>query len=137
MTTGSYILIIYIGKNLNSVAMGRLSNLTFKKGFYLYIGSAMGAARSSTSLERRVYHHIQVYSNRKTKFTPHWHIDHLLLLKEVSLNKVLIIPSDEKEECKISQWIAENSNGLIKGFGSSDCMCESHLYYFSEDNSFV
>jgi Uri superfamily endonuclease len=48
-----------------------------------------------------------------------------------------LIPSKDKEECKISQLIADYSDQSIQGFGSSDCNCKSHLHFFSEGNSFI
>ena len=57
----------------------------------------------------------------------HWHIDYLL--KNAEITDVIYNESDEKIECELSQGLTRKADG-VKGFGCSDCNCESHLYYF-------
>ncbi|MCP4760768.1 MAG: GIY-YIG nuclease family protein [archaeon] len=134
MTKGAYILFIEIPNKNIDVQIGKLGIISFKKGFYCYIGSAMGKNRSSTSLEKRVLRHIKTASklsdNDPNKPKKHWHIDYLLSSDKTSINKVTLIPSSVKEECSLAEQISKTSDGLIKNFGCSDCNCESHLLYF-------
>lgn len=111
---GSYILIIYISKN-SIIKIASLGKIKFDKGYYTYIGSAMN------NLDKRIQRHL-----RKEKRL-HWHIDYLLANKNVKIIKVYYIISKNREECKIAYLVSKHGES-IKGFGCSDCKCESHLY---------
>jgi Uri superfamily endonuclease len=123
---GTYLLIIFL-PIASKIKIGALGDKFFKQGFYLYVGSAMGNIGSSTILNR-VKRHLST-SNSKKK---HWHIDYLLESKNAIITKLILIPSLEKLECIIAQELMESSNGTIKHFGSSDCKCKSHLFYFEK-----
>jgi Uri superfamily endonuclease len=123
---GSYIIIVYLPIN-SAIRVGALGTLDFVKGYYLYIGSAMGN-KGSTTLENRIKRHI---SNPKNK-TIFWHIDYLLANKKCVITCVYLIPTLSRLECLISGELSKISDNLVRGFGSSDCKCLSHLYYFKE-----
>ena len=110
---GCYCLIIEVNEN-QCLKIGKKLKIDFKKGYYVYVGSAMN------NLESRVKRHLS-----KTKKL-HWHVDYLLKNNEIT---EVIYNLDKKVECDISQKLAKN-NTFIKDFGCSDCDCESHLYYF-------
>ena len=79
MTTGSYLVLSEIKKKQLKIKIGKLGALNFKKGYYIYVGSAMG--RSSTSLKNRLLRHLKsnFYSkNTNNKPKTHWHIDYFL-----------------------------------------------------------
>ena len=57
----------------------------------------------------------------------HWHIDYLLSEKSVSVEAVYVRLSDEKIECEIAGKVSHYGLG-VKGFGCSDCRCNSHLF---------
>ena len=112
---GCYCLIIELEKDSN-IKIGKLGRIPFNKGHYVYVGSAMN------SLENRIRRHL----SEEKKL--HWHIDYFLKdpksrIVDVTFNV------DVKVECEISGYLSKRSFG-IKGFGCSDCNCESHLYYF-------
>ena len=113
---GCYCLIIYV-KRKSQIKVGKkLGPIEFKKGIYVYIGSAMN------SLEARLNRHLS--DNKKL----HWHVDYLL--KDDNCKIIDIVYNiDKKVECDISQYLKTHAVG-IKNFGCSDCSCESHLYYF-------
>lgn len=111
---GCYCLIIRLDEDCE-IKIGKLGKINFKKGHYVYVGSAMN------SLESRINRHL----NEEKKL--HWHIDYLL--KESEISDVIYNVSTKKVECELSQYLS-NKTTSIKGFGCSDCMCESHLYYF-------
>ncbi|WP_407454856.1 GIY-YIG nuclease family protein [Methanobrevibacter sp.] len=112
---GCYCLIININDEKTIKIGKKLGKTTFKKGYYVYVGSAMN------SLSARINRHL---SNEKKL---HWHVDYLL--KNANITDVIYNESNLKIECELSQYLAAKTNG-IKDFGSSDCECESHLYYF-------
>ena len=126
---GTYILVIVVNDKIN-IPIGKLGNIFFRKGIYCYIGSAMGKIGSST-LENRLKRHLRC-PQQKNK---HWHIDYLLENKEVSLLKLFLIPHKQKLECMLAQELLHMSDGFIERFGSSDCLCQSHLTYFKDLDS--
>jgi len=127
---GSYILVIYLKKQ-STIKIGSLGKISFNKGYYLYVGSAMGPNGSST-LINRVRRHILDAKDKKL----HWHIDYLLSSSNSFIKKLYLIPSLQSYECIIAQEILLCSENYIKDFGSSDCQCKSHLLYFKKFNEF-
>ncbi|MBY9014899.1 MAG: GIY-YIG nuclease family protein [Candidatus Lokiarchaeota archaeon] len=123
---GSYILFIFL-PNETRIRIGSLGLLTFPKGYYLYVGSAMGS-NSSTSLENRVKRHISESHDKKL----FWHIDYFLASDKSILNKLYLIPSLIRLECVLAGEILLVCDNYIKSFGSSDCFCSSHLMYFKD-----
>ena len=112
---GCYCLIIYVRK-YSKIKIGKLGYLEFRRGIYVYIGSAMN------SLESRLNRHLR--NDKKL----HWHVDYLLKHENTKILKI-IYNTDKKVECDISQYISGKTTS-IRDFGCSDCECESHLYYF-------
>jgi endonuclease-3 len=127
---GSYILVIYILEEVY-INIGSLGKLKFNRGFYFYIGSAMGNYGSST-LVNRVKRHLQPTTDKKT----HWHIDYLLKQRKGIITQLYLIPSQQRLECIISKDLKNITEGYIKAFGSSDCNCQSHLFYVKEFKGF-
>lgn len=115
--SGLYLLLIKLSqKNKITVRSGKVFNML--PGFYIYIGSA------KKNLSQRLKRHASKY---KKLF---WHIDFLLEKSEL-LSEFII--KDEKNECRLAERISNMDGALpVKGFGCSDCKCESHLYYFRE-----
>jgi sugar fermentation stimulation protein A len=98
----------------------RKSKDIFPKGFYCYVGSGMN------SLGTRILRHVSKYKKK------HWHIDYLLDYADIIGIKT--IPTIKRIECNISNLVDKISDGRpAKGFGSSDCKCQTHLYYFKEN----
>lgn len=118
VSKGTYCLCIRV-KDTIVVRIGALGELTFEKGYYVYVGSALN------SLEPRIIRHLKV--SRKEHQVIHWHIDYLLKEKEVEIEKVYFIANGQKQECKLAEKVLEYGDP-IKKFGCSDCMCISHLY---------
>ena len=110
---GCYCLIIKVEENKN-LKIGKKLKVEFKKGYYVYIGSAMNG------LESRVKRHLS-----KSKKL-HWHIDYLLKYSQII---EVIYNIDQKVECELSKELSKR-NEYIQDFGCSDCECDSHLYYF-------
>ena len=111
----TYILSIKVNKDIK-IPIGKLGNISFSKGFYLYIGSA------KNRLKARLQRHL---SQDKKLF---WHIDYLLTSTAACIKETWI--DSNKKECSIVRLIYENLKGkIIKGFGSSDCRCPGHLVF--------
>jgi Uri superfamily endonuclease len=121
---GSYLLEIYLESDIE-IIVGALGNINFNKGFYFYVGSAMGEYGSST-LTNRVKRHFLNKNEKKI----HWHIDYLLVDIDSLITKTYLIPSKYPLECIIAKEFSALCDDSIKNFGSSDCNCTSHLFYF-------
>ena len=118
VTKGAYCLCIRVKEDI-SVEVGALGNITFPKGEYVYVGSALN------SLEPRIERHI-LTSTGDHKVT-HWHIDYLLRAPAATIQEIYVVETDRKLECSIAEKVAEKGRP-VKGFGCSDCRCVSHLY---------
>ena len=113
---GSYILLIELPEP-REITVGKLGLLSFPQGFYAYIGSALNGFKP------RIGYHLQ----RKRK--PHWHIDYLL--EEGLISEILLCQTEERTECILAHTLSKGFHA-ISGFGSSDCKCNSHLYFGDE-----
>lgn len=113
MIRGTYALLVHVPYSL-ALRIGELGEIDFKPGYYAYIGSALGG------LEKRVERHMR--EEKKVR----WHIDHLLI--HARAVDVVVAPNTERKECAVAKEIGK-SLPSVKGFGSSDCDCESHLFY--------
>jgi len=126
---GIYTLIILVNTK-SRLKVGKLSYFNFKKGYYAYTGSALGAG--ATSLKRRVARHL------KKEKSKNWHIDFLLANKNAKVTAIIAAESNVNKECQINNLIKniEGTSIPIVGFGASDCKqnCKSHLIYFGEEN---
>ena len=121
---GCYCLIIHMKKS-EKLSIGNLHHdYHFKKGWYVYIGSAMN------SLVPRINRHL---SDDKRM---HWHIDYLLKNENSEIRDVLFNISDERIECNLASQIAGDGEEIPK-FGCSDCNCNSHLIYFKRKRDAV
>ena len=113
---GTYILIAYNAKK-RVRQVGALGYVTFKKGWYAYVGSAMGKNGFNT----RVGRHIKPHKKMR------WHIDYL----QLPVRHVWISDFGKAVECQWAKLLLKLSDDRIHGFGCSDCCCASHLLYFS------
>ena len=113
MDPGTYALLIYVPYDL-SLKIGQLGQVNFRRGYYTYIGSAMGG------ISARVRRHMR--GEKKV----HWHIDHLLL--HARAIDFVAARGRGRKECKVAAELQKRLPS-VKGFGSSDCDCGSHLFY--------
>jgi len=84
--------------------------------------------KGSTTLLNRVKRHLDSSCNKKM----HWYIDYLLDCEYSDLFKIFLIPSTERLECLFSSELKDTCDKYFNNFGSSDCSCDSHLYYYSQ-----
>lgn len=115
---GSYLLILNL-KRIRKINVGKLGEVHFRKGFYIYVGSAMA------NLSKRMQRH------RRLRKKHHWHIDELRAVAE--FHSVLAIRSSNRLECEIAKAMSEIAQWSVSGFGSTDCSCETHLFGMSCD----
>ncbi len=98
------------------IAVGHLGVIDFPAGYYIYTGSAVRGLKAR--LER----------HRKRRKKPHWHIDYLRRPSQIVEVAVYAGPSECALNAKVSA--IKGARVVAGGFGSSDCRCETHLYYF-------
>jgi sugar fermentation stimulation protein A len=110
---GSYLLILTLEKD-RVLTVGSLGRMSFRKGFYVYVGSA------KTNLQKRIERH-----RRKNK-AHHWHIDYLAGCAE-SVAAVPVRTNDDLEH-DLAAALENISGGSVPGFGCSDCRCGTHLF---------
>jgi Uri superfamily endonuclease len=121
---GVYMLILGLSVRKN-ILTGKLGLFSFPKGFYIYIGSASGLG----GIRGRLKHHFNI------SVKPHWHIDYLR--KEADLVNVFYINSPKELEHALAAKLQTIFNIPILKFGSSDCKCNSHLFFSTENPSLV
>lgn len=115
---GSYLLILEIRRN-QKISVRTMGSVFFKKGFYIYVGSAMG------HLNKRIERH------RRLRKKHHWHIDALRAMSQ--FRSALPIRSSTRLECEIAEALSRISEWSVTGFGCSDCSCQSHLFGMAND----
>lgn len=118
---GSYILILHMECD-NTIEIGRLGKFNFPKGYYAYVGSALGPG----GLTSRLRHHLN------SVYHAHWHIDYLR--REAVPEEIWVCEQKKRRE---HQWASllntmKGAAALASGFGSSDCHCKTHLFHFQE-----
>jgi sugar fermentation stimulation protein A len=114
--TGAYVFLFSLPEAGQSV-IGRLGTFSLPKGRYAYVGSALNG------LEPRVGRHLRRGGKK------HWHIDHLTE-RAVGMSAYLVL-SERDIECQLSAAVGALPGAIepVKGFGSSDCRCRSHLFF--------
>jgi Uri superfamily endonuclease len=124
MKRGTYALVAFLKKGVR-IQIGRLGMHDFTEGYYIYAGSALG------SLSGRLNRHL------KQQKRLHWHIDYLL--QHASIKEIWYTEGLDRLECTWNAIITAlpGAQLSIRGFGSSDCRCFSHLTYFIAEPSFA
>ncbi|MBE0556971.1 MAG: GIY-YIG nuclease family protein, partial [Proteobacteria bacterium] len=114
--SGSYIILLHIPRDVTAT-VGSLGEVDFPAGYYLYVGTARRA------LTKRLERHL------RKRTTAHWHIDYLKRYAE----KCAAIPirSSTSLEHELARTVGAIADGCITSFGSSDCECPGHLFFFS------
>ncbi|UCF12027.1 MAG: GIY-YIG nuclease family protein [Thermoplasmatales archaeon] len=116
---GSYLLLMEL-KNTETIPVGKLGKIDFKKSLYIYVGSALNG------LDQRIQRHL-----RKQK-KMHWHIDYLI--NHAKIVNVFYKKNNIRKECFIAKTLKRELSS-IPGFGCSDCLCKSHLFYGSYEET--
>ena len=104
------------------IEVGRRGSLQIHPGFYVYVGSAHGPG----GLRARLAHHLG--PSRR----PHWHLDYLR--PHITPEEVWYCCDSIRWECRWAHCIGmqREASTPMAGFGSSDCNCGSHLFFFED-----
>lgn len=114
--SGSYLILLHIPRALR-VSVGSLGEIPFATGYYLYVGTARRA------LTKRVGRHLR----KRTAL--HWHIDYLK--EHADRCTAIPIRSSTPLEHELAGAVGRIADGCVTAFGSSDCDCPGHLFFFA------
>ena len=122
---GTYALLLFC-RHARTADIGKLGAHPIPRGWYVYVGSAFGPG----GLRARCLHHLRPVRRL------HWHIDYLK--SAASLQSIWFTPDPVRRE---HQWAAtiqemKGADMPVPGFGSSDCLCQTHLMHFPTRPSF-
>jgi sugar fermentation stimulation protein A len=115
---GCYIVVLRLPRD-RRITVGGLGELKFRRGYYLYAGSAM------KNLTQRLARHKRLIKNH------HWHID--CLREHAEYIAGIPIRTSADIECEIAGALSGIAEWQVLGFGSSDCGCPTHLVGMAED----
>jgi sugar fermentation stimulation protein A len=116
---GTYVLVLKL--NRPSVAnVGSLGRIRLSRGYYTYVGSARKGMRS------RLSRHLAREKRKR------WHIDWLTTHPDV-VPIAVATTGRTGLECEIAGLLSARTEALVRGFGCSDCECESHLFAMAHD----
>ncbi len=131
---GSYLVSLFLPAGA-ALEVGALGWIDFPPGWYVYAGSAR------RGLKARIARHLRIggnllkgnlskgnLSSRVQRKKLHWHIDYLA--EAATYAKGYPIASYQNLECELARELAEIGGVPVEGFGSTDCRCRSHLYWF-------
>ena len=142
--SGVYVMVMHLDHDLD-LEIGSKGMMHFKKGYYMYVGSA------KANLTKRIERH-----KRKRK-KMHWHLDYFrghcemiaavpirtsgLPLESWSLThepypSMPSMPDPDVEvsvECALADAVGAIAEWEVPKFGSSDCYCTSHLFGMMEN----
>ncbi len=114
--SGTYVLVILLKRSV-WVCVGALGMLFFKKGVYVYVGSARRGLRP------RIGRHLAKGKRLR------WHIDWITSRRFFEVREIWITGA-VGVECDLAAALNKQADGVVPRFGSSDCGCRSHLLYF-------
>lgn len=117
---GTYALVLH-ALRAEPVCIGRLGRLEVQPGFYAYVGSALGPG----GVAARVHRHARGSAAR------HWHVDHLRVRTRL-VEAWYTHASEALEHVWAAALASMRAVSLpLPGFGSSDCTCRAHLFFFA------
>jgi len=105
------------------VRIGALGVLSFRAGWYIYVGSALGSGGL-----KRLGRHISLAQLHDKQ--PKWHVDYLITSSCFSLVYAVYAVTGDRLECRLAR---ELNGSSIPKFGCSDCSCSSHLLFRQHD----
>ena len=123
---GTYALIFQANQEF-VCRVGRRGNFEGFPGSYVYVGSAFGPG----GVQARIIHHLKLSPK------PHWHLDYIRpYMQPIAVCYSYSSVRQEHRWATVVSNIAESQNPMHK-FGSSDCACSSHLFYFQQTQILV
>lgn len=111
---GTYVLFLHFDDDLET-EVGSLGTVRLKAGDYCYVGSAMAG------LDQRLHRHLS--KEKKIR----WHIDYLTT--RCDHMRAMESYPDFIPECDLASMMVDAGGiSAVRGFGCSDCHCETHLF---------
>jgi Uri superfamily endonuclease len=101
--------------------IGKLGTLQLQPRFYIYIGSA----HVPGGLRARLGHHLG------STIRPHWHIDYLRAHTNPEEVWYCYAPRPWEHQWAKCIGMMRGASIPLAGFGASNCLCETHLYFFN------
>lgn len=118
---GTYALILQANKGF-ACKVGKHNVIEGNAGSYVYVGSAFGPG----GVHARIIHHLKMSSK------PHWHLDYIRpYIQPVA---VCFCYSSTRQEHRWATMVSKivGAQFPMHKFGSTDCACPSHLFYFEK-----
>lgn len=115
---GDYMLVLSLSEE-TKISVGKLGEINFPKGYYVYVGSA------KINLDQRVAR------QQRLRKKMHWHIDYLR--QRCDYVGAVKIRTTEDLEHKLAHAVSRICDWSIPHFGCTDCECQSHLFGFSQN----
>ncbi|MGB7055785.1 MAG: GIY-YIG nuclease family protein, partial [bacterium] len=109
--TGTYLLDIFL-QGSRTIRIGQLGRFSFRKGHYVYVGSA----------KKNFYQRIDRHLREKKKM--YWHVDYLL-----QHARVTNVWSCDLAEERVADILSALMRTPVLHFGASDKRSTSHLFY--------
>jgi sugar fermentation stimulation protein A len=117
LKNGVYIAVFHLGKPLK-INVGKLGRACFRKGTYLYVGSA----------QRNLQARLQRHGEKKKALR--WHVDYLS--SRAQMIGAVAFAGPHEYECELAKKLGGMFESVVPGFGASDCRCGGHLFYAAE-----
>jgi Uri superfamily endonuclease len=117
---GTYVLFLRV-THVFTIQVGALGWLDFKPGVYAYVGSALGPG----GLRARLGHHLS------RGHSHHWHIDYISRLADLFDIWYTCDPARREHDWAALFASLPGVSSPFSGFGASDCLCRTHLFYMS------
>ncbi len=113
---GTYALVMHL-PHATTIRIGALGAHEFPRGYYLYLGSALGG------LAQRIARHLR--PEKKL----HWHIDYFL--QHAQVKQAWTHQGAERFECVWARaaLALPHARVVAPRFGASDCACPAHLVF--------
>jgi Uri superfamily endonuclease len=121
---GTYALVLHL-RETRSIIAGKLGNVPAPAGFFTYVGSAFGPG----GVAGRVRRHL------RPGRSPHWHIDYLRPVAPIVEVWHSYDPAPREHEWARQLATMTGRVQGLRGFGSSDCTCPTHLFHSTEPPS--
>jgi len=115
---GLYILLLHLNRR-KRLEVGSLGYRDFPSGWYAYAGSAHRA------LSQRLDRHLCLIKR------PRYHVD--VLRAAADHARALAIRATRRGECELASALHSIAVSSMPRFGSYDCRCPGHLFYFADD----
>lgn len=115
---GDYLLVLYLDAE-RMIRIGEKGDVFFKKGYYVYVGSA------KRNLDQRLARH------QRLRKKMHWHIDYIR--QQCQFIQAIPIRTSSDLEHTLAAAVKRIADWTIPGIGCTDCDCESHVFGFADN----